>query len=75
PEMWDVSGYIRVAPQWAFLYCLAYTSWCQFQELKEKSTAGDTLFEKHEGFKEAYRIALGTTDYYDDNWTIRTGIA
>ncbi len=44
-------------------------------ELKAKSTAGDTLFEKHEGFKDAYRIALGTTYYYDDNWTFRTGIA
>ncbi len=30
---------------------------------------------KHEGFKDAYRIALGTTYYYDDNWTFRTGIA
>ncbi|EEJ7513885.1 long-chain fatty acid transporter FadL [Salmonella enterica subsp. salamae] len=75
PEMWEVSGYNRVAPQWAIHYSLAYTSWSQFQELKAKSTAGDTLFEKHEGFKDAYRIALGTTYYYDDNWTFRTGIA
>ncbi|PCO11978.1 hypothetical protein CP989_24460, partial [Enterobacter hormaechei] len=28
-----------------------------------------------EGFKDAYRLALGTTYYYDDNWTFRTGIA
>ncbi|KAF0664459.1 long-chain fatty acid transporter, partial [Salmonella enterica subsp. enterica serovar Worthington str. BCH-4719] len=71
----SASGYNRVAPQWAIHYSLAYTSWSQFQELKAKSTAGDTLFEKHEGFKDAYRIALGTTYYYDDNWTFRTGIA
>lgn len=44
PEMWEVSGYNRVAPQWAIHYSLAYTSWSQFQELKAKSTAGDTLF-------------------------------
>ncbi|EAT8023011.1 long-chain fatty acid transporter FadL [Salmonella enterica] len=75
PEMWEVSGYNRVAPQWAIHYSLAYTSWSQFQELKAKSTSGQTLFEKHEGFKDAYRIALGTTYYYDDNWTFRTGIA
>ena len=31
--------------------------------------------EKEEGFKDAYRLALGTTYYYDDNWTFRTGIA
>lgn len=75
PEMWEVSGYNRVDPQWAIHYSTAYTSWSQFQQLKATSTSGDTLFQKHEGFKDAYRIALGTTYYYDDNWTFRTGIA
>ena len=30
---------------------------------------------KHEGFRDAYRIALGTTYFYDDNWTFRGGVA
>jgi long-chain fatty acid transport protein len=34
PEMWELSGYNRVAPQWAVHYSLTYTSWSQFQELK-----------------------------------------
>ena len=75
PEMWELSGYNKVAPQWAIHYSLAYTSWSQFQQLKATSTSGDTLFQKHEGFRDAYRIALGTTYYMDDNWTFRTGIA
>ncbi|WP_413503208.1 long-chain fatty acid transporter FadL [Serratia proteamaculans] len=75
PEMWEISGYNKVAPQWAVHYSLAYTSWSQFQELKATGNNGQTLFEKHEGFKDAYRIALGTTYFYDDNWTFRTGIA
>ncbi|MCR1000296.1 long-chain fatty acid transporter FadL [Serratia rubidaea] len=75
PEMWEISGYNKVAPKWAVHYSLAYTSWSQFQELRATGNNGQTLFEKHEGFKDAYRIALGTTYYYDDNWTFRTGIA
>lgn len=75
PEMWEISGYNKVAPQWAVHYSLAYTSWSQFQQLKATGNNGQTLFEKHEGFKDAYRIALGTTYFYDDNWTFRTGIA
>ncbi|HGI5912167.1 TPA: long-chain fatty acid transporter FadL [Yersinia enterocolitica] len=75
PEVWEVSGYNKVAPQWAIHYSLAYTSWSQFKELKATGTNGNTLFEKQEGFHDAYRIALGTTYYYDDNWTFRTGIA
>ncbi|MFO3905538.1 long-chain fatty acid transporter FadL [Enterobacter hormaechei] len=75
PEMWELSGYNRVAPQWAVHYSLTYTSWSQFQELKATNSSGDTLFYKDESFRDAYRIALGTTYYMDDNWTFRTGIA
>jgi long-chain fatty acid transport protein len=52
-------------PQWAIHYSLAYTSWSQFQELKATGNNGQTLFYKDESFKDAYRIALGTTYYYD----------
>ncbi|WP_209499468.1 long-chain fatty acid transporter FadL [Winslowiella toletana] len=75
PEMWEVSGYHKVAPQWAVHYSMAYTSWSQFQELKATGSNGQTLFYKDEGFKDAYRIALGASYYYDDNWTFRGGIA
>ncbi|ADO47650.1 long-chain fatty acid transporter FadL [[Enterobacter] lignolyticus] len=75
PEMWEISGYNRVAPQWAVHYSMAYTSWSQFQELKATGSNGQTLFYKDESFKDSMRIALGTTYYYDDNWTFRTGIA
>ena len=75
PEIWELSGYNKVAPQWAIHYSLTYTSWSQFQELKATGSNGQTLFYKEEGFKDAYRLALGTTYYYDDNWTFRTGIA
>lgn len=75
PEMWELSGYNRVAPQWAIHYSLTYTSWSQFRELKATNSKGDTLFYKDESFRDAYRIALGTTYYMDDNWTFRTGIA
>ncbi|MBW7617726.1 long-chain fatty acid transporter FadL [Citrobacter portucalensis] len=75
PEMWELSGYNRVAPQWAIHYSIAYTSWSQFQELKATGTNGQTLFYKEEGFRDSYRLALGTTYYMDKNWTFRTGIA
>ncbi|MCX8965111.1 long-chain fatty acid transporter FadL [Erwinia psidii] len=75
PEMWEVSGYHKVAPQWAVHYSMTYTSWSQFQQLKATGSNGQTLFLKNESYKDAYRIALGTSYYYDDNWTFRAGIA
>lgn len=75
PEMWEVSGWHKVAPQWAVHYSMAYTSWSQFQELKATGSNGQTLFYKDESYRDAWRIALGTTYFYDKNWTFRTGIA
>ena len=75
PAMLEVSGYNRVAPQWAIHYSLAYTTWSQFKELKATNNANDTLFQKDEQFHDAYRMALGATYYYDDNWTFRGGVA
>lgn len=75
PEMWEISGYNKVAPQWAVHYSLTYTSWSQFEELKATNSNGQKLFQKEENFRDAYRIALGTTYYMDDYWTFRTGIA
>ncbi|HDF2341179.1 long-chain fatty acid outer membrane transporter [Morganella morganii] len=76
PDIWEFSAYHRVAPKWAVHYTFAYTGWDSFRELKATDKGnGDVLFEKHEGFKNAYRVALGTTYYHDDNWTFRGGIA
>lgn len=75
PEMWEISGYHKVAPQWAVHYSMAYTSWSQFQELRATGSNGKDLFYKDESYHDAYRIALGTSYFYDENWTFRTGIA
>ncbi len=44
--MWELSGYNRVAPQWAVHDSLTYTSWSRFQELKATGSNGQTLFYK-----------------------------
>ncbi|KAA8996947.1 long-chain fatty acid transporter FadL [Affinibrenneria salicis] len=75
PEMWEFSAWHRVAPSWAVHYSLAYTSWSHFQQLKASGSNGQTLFEKHEGFRDAWRMALGATWFYNDDWTFRSGIA
>ncbi|QBH97001.1 long-chain fatty acid transporter FadL [Limnobaculum zhutongyuii] len=75
PEVWELAGYHKVAPKWAMHYGLSYTSWSEFKELKGTGSEGQTLFYKKENFRDAYRIALGTTYYHDDTWTWRAGIA
>lgn len=76
PDIWDFSGYHRLSDPFALHYSLSYTKWNRFQELKGINTNnGDVLFFKHEGYNNTYRLALGATYYYDNNWTFRSGIA
>lgn len=77
PDIWEFSAYHRVAPEWAVHYTIAYTGWSKFKELKaiNNDDRSDVVFQKHEGFRDAYRVALGTTYYHDDNWTFRGGVA
>ena len=75
PEMWEVSGYNTVAPKWAIHYSMALTRWSQFKELRATGNDGQLLFHKDESFKDAYRLAVGTTYFMDENWTFRTGVA
>lgn len=75
PEVWTLSGYHKVAPQWAVHYTVFYTRWSQFQPLKAIGSAGQTLFYKDQDYQNAYRLALGTSYFYNDNWTFRTGLA
>lgn len=76
PDIWEFSGYHKVAPKWALHYSAAYTGWSEFKELTAyQKSNGKELFHKPEHFKDAWRLALGTTYFYDDSWTFRTGIA
>ncbi|EPK8020289.1 long-chain fatty acid transporter FadL [Providencia rettgeri] len=76
PDIWEFSGYHKVAPKWALHYSASYTGWSTFKDLTAyQKSDGKELFHKPEHFKDAWRLALGTTYFYDDNWTFRTGIA
>ena len=76
PDIWEFSGYHKVAPKWALHYSVAYTGWSEFKELTAyRKSDNQELFHKPENFDDAWRLAIGTTYFYDDNWTFRTGIA
>jgi long-chain fatty acid transport protein len=75
PAIWEFSAYHRIAPQWAIHYSATYTQWSQFKALQAKTLNGVSLFDKQENFHDAWRLALGTTYYFDKNWTFRSGIA
>ena len=78
PDLWELSGYHRIAPQWAITYSALRTGWSSFKELKATSSdCGPTkeCFQKDENWKDAWRYSAGVTHYLNNQWTLRAGVA
>lgn len=77
PDMWEFSGYHKIAPKWAVSYSVLRTGWSSFQELKATSTScsGGVCLEKEEKWDDSWRYGLGVTYYLDQVWTLRAGFA
>ena len=79
PDLWELSGYHRVAPKWAVSYSVLRTGWSSFKELKATSSScqigNGVCFEKEENWKDAWRYSAGITHYLNNQWTLRAGVA
>ena len=77
PDLWELSGYHRVAPQWAITYSALRTGWSSFKELKATSSQcpANECFNKEEKWKDAWRYSAGITHYLNAQWTLRAGVA
>ncbi|MGL5759091.1 outer membrane protein transport protein [Plesiomonas sp.] len=79
PDIWEISGYSRLSPQFALSYGIMRTGWNSFEELKATSNScgsGDSVcIQKDENFETAYRYSVGGTYYYSPEWTFRAGFA
>lgn len=77
PDLWELSGYHKVAPKWAVSYSVLRTGWSSFKELKATSSSCEngTCFQKDENWKDAWRYSVGVTHYLNSQWTLRAGVA
>ncbi|MGL5990411.1 MAG: outer membrane protein transport protein [Plesiomonas sp.] len=77
PDIWEISGYSRLSPQFALSYGVMRTGWNAFEELKATSSscAQGVCLQKNESFETAYRYSVGGTYYHSPEWTFRAGFA
>ncbi|MGL4544199.1 MAG: porin, partial [Plesiomonas sp.] len=77
PDIWEISGYSRLSPQFALSYGVMRTGWNAFEELKatSNSCAKGVCLQKDESFETAYRYSVGGTYYHSPEWTFRAGFA
>jgi len=74
PAITEFSGFHQLTAQWAAQYSIMFTQWSSFEKL-EAYAGGALAFEKQESFEDTYRFALGATYNFDQDLTLRMGVA
>jgi long-chain fatty acid transport protein len=75
PPIANVSFFSRLNDKWDIMADAQWTGWSTIQELKFVRTTGATLSNTPEGFKDTWRISVGTNYHMDDKWMFRGGVA
>jgi long-chain fatty acid transport protein len=76
PDILSLSGYYAFAPQWSLSADITRTGWSRFENLKVYREADQALTTfVREDWQDVYRYALGLAHKYNQNLTLRTGLA
>ncbi|MFL7009182.1 outer membrane protein transport protein [Enterovibrio norvegicus] len=81
PDIFEFSGYHKLAPKWAMHYSVMRTGWSSFEELRATgsqclSLAGQGVcLQKDEKWEDSWRYSVGATYFLNDQWELRAGYA
>ena len=84
PDYWEFSGYHQLTDKFAFHYSYKYTRWSRLQNLhatynspiqNARGEWKDEAFHKNEDYKNTSRYAIGATYDFNDQLTLRAGLA
>ena len=76
PELASLSGYYEFVPAWAVSADISYTGWSAFDKLAVyRKDNGALSTEVKENWRDSYRYAIGLSHAYNQDLSLRTGIA
>ena len=75
PDSASIAVQHRLNPGWTLLADVTRTGWSKIKELKIDSDTLGTLNNTPENFKNTWRVSVGATYRYSDEWSIKTGLA
>jgi len=75
PATFSVSGLHVVNGKWDVMADATWTGWGTFQQLKVDYTNGTNLQTTPENWKNTWRVAVGSSYHYNDQWVARVGVA
>ncbi len=75
PDSFSLALVHDVNPRWQLLADYTWTGWSTIPEIAIQRTDGSPVSTVQLGFKDAWRLGAGANYRYDDQWTIRFGVA
>ena len=75
PEAFSASVFHQLDGKWDVMADATMTGWRSMQQLKVVRTNGTTLLTVPENWRDTWRIAVGASHHYSEQWTARVGAA
>ena len=75
PDVANISIFHRLNDRWDVMADAQFTRWSTFKELKFVRSTGDLLSNTPENFDDAWRVSVGATYHWNDQWSFRGGLA
>jgi long-chain fatty acid transport protein len=75
PDTFSIALHHRLDSKWTLLGDVTRTGWSKIKELRVVTSNGQPPDVTPENFRNTWRLGIGATYRYSDDWSIKTGLA
>lgn len=75
PDTFSISGFHQLNDKWDMMADATWTGWSKLQQLVVTRTNGAVVQNIPENWKDTWRVAVGSTYHYNEQWLSRIGLA
>jgi len=75
PDSLSISGFHRLTDKWDLMADATRTGWSVLKQLQITRTSGAVLQTVPENWKDTWRVAVGASYHYNEQWLARIGAA
>jgi long-chain fatty acid transport protein len=75
PDTFSISGFHQLNDKWDFMADATRTGWSSVQQLVITRTNGTVVQTTPENWKNTWRVAVGASYHYSEQWLSRIGVA
>lgn len=75
PDSFSISAFHQLSDKWDLMADATRTGWGVLQQLKVDRTDGSNVQTAQHNWKSTWRVAVGATHHYNEQWLARVGVA